>query len=93
MQPFGPILNLFDAVADVCNTSFFVVVFVCVFFKDKHHFQHRKIWEPDKTYIFNVKGSRCYYYTTTTNTTVINTNLPQFVSSEPSPQLSAPSHT
>jgi len=26
-----------------------------------HHFQHRKIWEQD-TYIFNIKGSRCYYY-------------------------------
>ena len=27
MQPFGPILNLFDAVADVCNTFFFFFFF------------------------------------------------------------------
>ena len=36
MQPFGPILNHFDAVADVCNTSwcfcFVFCLFVCLFF-------------------------------------------------------------
>ena len=42
------------------------------------------------TYTSKIKGSRS---TITTNTTVIITNLPQFLSSEPSPQSSWPSHT
>ena len=56
-------------------------------------FQHRKIWEPDKTHIFSTSKAHAATITTITTTTVIITNLPQFFSSEPSPQLSLRSHT
>ena len=44
------------------------------------------------TYIFKIKGSRCYYYHHHQHHCQ-NTNLPQFLSSEPSPQWTKPSHT
>ena len=56
-------------------------------------FSARKIWEPDKTHIFSTSKAHAATITTTINTTVINTNLRQFLSSEPSPQWSWPSHT
>ena len=64
MQPFGPILNLFDAVADVCNTSFFVVFlfFFFVFLKTHTIFSIVKSGNQTRHITFNIKGSRCYYY-------------------------------
>ena len=61
--------------------------------KYTHHLQHRKTWEPDKTYIYFQNQRHAATITTNTNTTVIITNLPQFFSSEPSAQSSQPSHT
>ena len=43
--------------------------------------------------IFWTSKAHAATITTNTNTTVRNTNLPQFLSSEPSPQSSSPSHT
>ena len=61
MQPFGPILNLFDAVADVCNTSFCVLFFV-LFLKTHTIFSIVKSGNQTRHITFNIKGSRCYYY-------------------------------
>ena len=61
MQPFGPILNLFDAVADVYNTSLFFVFFF-VFFLRHTIFSIVKSGNQTTHITFNIKGSRCYYY-------------------------------